>query len=73
LELVTTEIGDPLEITRSYASGTVQFRSIVQGINWDITPNRWRGSFSTVDNLALTTAFVLGSTQFGVLGVNSLG
>jgi hypothetical protein len=73
LELVTTEIGDPLEITRTYASGTVQFRSIVQGINWDITPNRWRGSFSTVDNLALTTAFVLGSTQFGVLGVNTLG
>jgi hypothetical protein len=73
VELVTTEIGDPLEITRTYASGSVQFRSIVQGINWDITPNRWRGSFSTVDNLALNTAFVLGSTQFGVLSVNTLG
>jgi hypothetical protein len=73
VELATTDIGDPVEITRTYAGGTVQFRSIVQGINWDITPNRWRGTFATADNLALTTSFVLGSPQFGVLGVNSLG
>jgi hypothetical protein len=73
VELVTTEIGDPVEITRTYASGTVQFRSIVQGINWDIVPNRWRGSFNTADTLALSTSFVLGSAQFGVLGVNTLG
>lgn len=74
VELVTTEIGDPVQITRTYeGSDPVEFRSIVQGISWDIVPNRWRGEFSTADTLALTTAFVLGSTQFGVLGVNTLG
>jgi hypothetical protein len=73
VELITAEIGDPVEITRTYAAGSVQFRSIIQGINWDIVPNKWRGSYSTADSLALTTAFVLGSTQFGVLGVNTLG
>jgi hypothetical protein len=74
IDLVTTDIGDPVEVTRSYdGSDPIQFRSIVQGIRWDITPNRWRGTFSTTDTLALATAFVLGSPQFGVLGVNTLG
>jgi hypothetical protein len=74
VEVITTEIGDPLEVTRTYTgSDPIQFRSIVQGIEWDIVPNRWRGTFSTADTVALTTAFVLGSTQFGVLGVNTLG
>lgn len=74
VDLVETDIGDPVEVTRSYdGSDPIQFRSIVQGIRWDITPNRWRGTFSTTDTLALATAFVLGSAEFGVLGVNSLG
>jgi hypothetical protein len=73
-ELAAVEIGDPLSVTRSYTgSPAIEFNSIVQGINWDIVPNQWRGTFSTTDTLALTTSFVLGSAQFGVLGNNSLG
>lgn len=74
VELITADIGDPVKVTRTYTGAAdIEFNSIIQGIDWDIVPNQWRGTFSTADTLALSSTFVLGSPQFGVLGVNTLG
>jgi hypothetical protein len=38
----------------------------VQGVSWDITPNRWLGTFTTLE--PITDGFILGNTTYGVLG-----
>ena len=38
----------------------------VQGIAWDITPNRWLGTFTTLE--PITDGFIIGNTTYGVLG-----
>lgn len=65
------DIGDPIIVNRSMAAGTgFTLRVTVNGINHDITPDRWTTSFSTA--YPLSTAFILGSSEFGVLGTNTL-
>ena len=44
--------------------------AIINGVNHDITPERWTTRFSTA--YPLSTAFILGSNQFGILGTNTL-
>jgi hypothetical protein len=43
----------------------------VQGISWDITPNRWLGTFTTLEQI--TDGFIIGNTTYGVLGDDILG
>jgi hypothetical protein len=43
----------------------------VQGISWDITPNRWLGTFTTLE--PITDGFLIGNTTYGVLGDDILG
>jgi hypothetical protein len=43
----------------------------VQGISWDITPNRWLGTFTTLE--PITDGFIIGNTTYGVLGDDILG
>ena len=43
----------------------------VQGIAWDITPNRWLGTFTTLE--PITDGFIIGNTTYGVLGDDILG
>ncbi len=38
----------------------------VQGVNWDITPNRWLGTFTTLE--PITDGFIIGNSTYGVLG-----
>jgi hypothetical protein len=38
----------------------------VQGVSWDITPNRWLGTFTTLE--PITDGFIIGNTTYGVLG-----
>lgn len=38
----------------------------VQGVEWDITPNRWTGNFLTLE--PLTDGFIIGNATYGVLG-----
>lgn len=65
------EIGDPIIVTKSMAAGTdVTVRLTVQGHTSNITPDRWTTTFTTA--YPLSTAFILGSTEFGVLGTNTL-
>lgn len=68
---LTLDFADPVQVVREHVSGsTITLTSTVQGINHDITPDRWVTSLSTAE--ALAYAFVLGSTQYGVLGTNVL-
>lgn len=68
---LTVEFADSVEVVREHVPGsTITLLSTVQGVSHDITPDRWRTSLSTAD--ALAYAFVLGSSQFGVLGANVL-
>ena len=65
------DIGDPIVVNRTMANNTTfDVRVTVNGINHDITPDRWTTRFSTAYPLSL--AFILGSSQFGILGTNTL-
>lgn len=65
------EIGDPVIVTKQMAGGTdITLRLTVQGHTADITPDRWITTFTTA--YPLSTAFILGSTEFGILGSNTL-
>ena len=65
------DIGDPIVVNRTMANGTgFDVRVTVNGINHDITPDRWTTQFSTA--YPLSTAFILGSSEFGILGTNTL-
>jgi hypothetical protein len=71
LAALQIEFGDAIEVVREHTPGsTITLLSTVQGINHSITPDRWVTSLSTAE--ALAYAFVLGSSQFGVLGTNVL-
>jgi hypothetical protein len=65
------DIGDPIVVERDMANGTgFDVRVTINGINHDITPDRWTTRFSTA--YPLSTAFILNSAQFGILGTNTL-
>lgn len=65
------EIGDPVIVTKSMAAGSdITLRLTIQGHTSDITPDRWITTFTTA--YPLSTAFILGSTEFGILGTNTL-
>jgi hypothetical protein len=65
------EIGDPVIITKQMAGGTdITLRLTIQGYTADITPDRWINTYTTA--YPLSTAFILGSTEFGILGSNTL-
>ena len=38
----------------------------IQGVAWDITPNRWVGTFTTLE--PITDGFIIGNATYGVLG-----
>lgn len=65
------DFGDPIYVVRTQTPTSVlDLRVTVQGVNHDITPDRWITEIITRE--PLSTAFVLGSAQFGILGTNTL-
>lgn len=64
------DIGDPIEVTRTGPGGAIVADLTVQGVAHQITPASWFTTFSTA--LPLSTAFVLGSSEFGILGTSTL-
>jgi len=65
------EVGDPVIIKKNMANGSdITLRLTVQGHTSDITPDRWINTYNTA--YPLSTAFILGSTEFGILGTNTL-
>jgi len=66
-----SEIGQPIVVEKNMAGGTdLSLRITIQGHSHDITPDRWTTTFTTA--FPLGTAFILGSSEFGVLGSNTL-
>lgn len=64
-------IGDPIVVTKNMAGGTgIVLRLAIQGHSHDITPDRWVSTFTTA--YPLSTAFILDSTEFGILDTNTL-
>lgn len=65
------DIGDPIEVIRTMAgTSTLDLRIQVNGINHDITPERWFTQFTTA--YPLSQAFILGNSLFGILGTSTL-
>lgn len=65
------ELTDPIYVVRTPVSGpAITFRSTVTSISHDITPDRWVTTIGTAD--PLSTAFVLASSEFGILGTSTL-
>ena len=71
LPALTLDFNDPIEVNKTNP-GSVALSALltVQGINHDIRPDSWQTTLTTA--FPLTSAFVLGSTQFGILGTSSL-
>jgi len=68
---LSLELGDPIVVRKTMAGGShIDIRLTVQGHSHDITPDRWITRLSTAQ--PLSTAFILGSTEFGVLGTSTL-
>ena len=68
---LSLEIGDPIVVRKTMAGGShIDTRLAVQGHTHDITPDRWITRLTTAQ--PLSTAFILGSAEFGVLGTSTL-
>ena len=68
---VSLKLNEPIEVTRTQPGGNrLTAELTVQGINHDIRPDTWQTTFTTAK--PLSTAFILGSTQFGILGTSAL-
>jgi hypothetical protein len=68
---LSLDIGDPIEVNRDMAAGTqLDVEITVNGISHDITPDRWITRFTTA--YPLSQAFILGSSQYGILGTSTL-
>lgn len=64
-------IGAPIQVSRTQPGGSrIVVDLSVQGIQHDITPDTWTTTFSTAETLG--TAFILGSSLFGILGTSTL-
>lgn len=67
----TVDLFNSVRVRKTYsASDVIEFASTIQGIDHQIRPDRWITTFTTVEPLA--TAFILGDSDFGILGVNIL-
>jgi hypothetical protein len=56
-----------VEISNIQPDGSTITKELqVQGVNWDISPTRWIGTFTTLE--PLTDGFIIGNATYGVLG-----
>jgi hypothetical protein len=65
------DFGDPIYVVRTQTpTAVLDLRVTVQGVEHTITPDRWTTRLITRE--PLSTAFILGSNQYGILGTNTL-
>ena len=56
-----------VQISNIQPDGTTINKNLqIQGVAWDITPNRWLGTFTTLE--PITDGFIIGDSTYGVLG-----
>lgn len=54
-------------ITNIQPDNSTIFKNLqIQGVAWDITPNRWLGTFTTLE--PISDGFIIGNSTYGVLG-----
>jgi len=71
LPALSLDFGDPIYVVRTQTPTSVlDLRVTVQGVEHTITPATWVTRLITRE--PLSTAFILGSAQFGILGTNTL-
>ena len=62
---------DPVTITNTTPQGSTITKTLqIQGVNHDITPNTWTTTFTTME--PIIDGFIIGNTQYGILGVSGL-
>jgi hypothetical protein len=70
--MLTMDYFTNVDISNIQPDGSTITKNLqVQGVNWDITPNRWLGTFTTLE--PITDGFIIGNTTYGVLGDDILG
>jgi hypothetical protein len=68
---LSLELCDPVYVEKDPIIGVdLTVKGLVQGIRHDITPDRWVTTIKT--GLPLSTAFILGSSEYGILGTSTL-
>lgn len=69
--VLNAELCEAVYIVRTPVAGpAITFLAQIQSISHDITPSTWRTTIGTA--LPLSTAFIFGSTEFGILGTSTL-
>lgn len=69
--VLNADLCEAIYIVRTPVAGpTITFQSTIQSISHDITPSSWKTTLGTA--FPLSTAFILGSSDFGILGTSTL-
>ena len=62
---------DPITVTTSQPGSTTLTKTLqIFGVSMTINPNKWRVQFVTLE--PVIDSFIVGSSQYGVLGTNTL-
>jgi hypothetical protein len=69
--MIGLEFFDNVEITNIQPDGSTIVKTLqVQGLKWDITPNRMTATVTTLEPIA--DGFIIGSSLFGIIGTSIL-
>jgi hypothetical protein len=69
--MIELEFFDNVEITNVQPDGSTIVKTLqVQGLKWDITPNRMTATVTTLEPIA--DGFIIGSNLFGIIGTSIL-
>lgn len=69
--LIELEYFDNLKITNDQPNGSTIVKTLqVQGLKWDITPNRMTATITTLEPIA--DGFIIGSSLYGIIGVSTM-
>jgi len=67
--MIELEFFDNVEITNQQPDGSTIVKTLqVQGLKWDITPNRMTCTVTTLEPIA--DGFIIGSSLFGIIGTS---
>ena len=69
--MIELEFFDNVEITNVQPDNSTIVKTLqVQGLKWDITPNRMTATVTTLEPIA--DGFIIGSSLFGIIGTSTL-
>ena len=69
--MIALDYFDNLLITNIQPDGSTIVKNLqMQGVNWDITPNKMMATITTLEPIA--DGFIVGSSYYGIIGTNTL-